>query len=295
MTQAALNENLRVATIERIARYTVGIGVDANTVVGTGTLIASGQERYVLTARHVIKDVLKDGAFGRIRFLCRPPAPIIERAATDVTDAEIAAAKFTLGTPFPVETVVEDSGVDVALLKIDPTFQLPGAAEYYDLRRSGDFKSWPAAAILEGYSLFMYGFPTDNSRPLHTEGNDTTYFLGSASYHVNYSSETNTKHWAKLSKNKFSAETDFLLDYAQSQGITGHGFSGAGIWVGTDVKNRLVWGSDPALVGMAFRSIEAPPLIAAAKLPTILELLQEVKNAPRFPRARKSLPPESGL
>jgi hypothetical protein len=273
MTQAALNENLRLATIERIARYTVGIGVGANTVVGTGTLIASGQDRYVLTARHVIEDILKDGAFSEIRFLCRPPAPIIEKAAKDVTDTEIAAAKFTMGTSFPIEAVLEDARVDVALLKIDPTFQLPGAAEYYDLRRACDFKNWPAAAILEGLLLFMYGYPTDNSRPLHTEGDHTTHFLGSASHYANYSSETNTKHWANLSKTKFSPETDFLFDYVQSQGIKGHGFSGAGIWIMTDVWNRLVWGSDPALIGMAFRSVEAPPLIAAAKLPTILELL----------------------
>lgn len=275
MSQAALNENLRVATVERIARYTVGIGVGANTVVGTGTLIASGQERFVLTARHVIKDVLKDGSFCEIRFLCRPSAPIIEKPARDVSDTEIAAAKFTLGAPFPIEAVIEDVRVDVAILKIAPTFQLPGAAEYYDLRRSGDFMNWPAAETLEKLSLFMYGYPTDNSRPLHTEGNDTTYFLGSASYHVNYSSDTNTRHWANLSKSKFSAETDFLLDYAQSQGITGYGFSGAGIWVITDVGNRLVWGSDPALIGMAFRSVETPPLIAAAKLPPILAVLQQ--------------------
>jgi hypothetical protein len=39
MSQVALDEHLRVATIERIARYTVGIGLEENTLVGTGTLI----------------------------------------------------------------------------------------------------------------------------------------------------------------------------------------------------------------------------------------------------------------
>ena len=93
MSQVALDEHLRVATIERIARYTVGIGLEVNTLVGTGTLIASGEDRFVLTAHHVIEGVPR----GKINFWCRPPAPIIEKAARDVTDAEIGFGRYTPG------------------------------------------------------------------------------------------------------------------------------------------------------------------------------------------------------
>jgi hypothetical protein len=89
---------------------------------------------------------------------------------------------------------------------------------------------------------------------------------------VFYSADTNTRHWRRLST-KFSPEKDFLLDYTPPEGIKPHGFSGAGIWVITDVKNRLVWGSDPALIGMAYKSFESLSLIAAVKLPRILGLL----------------------
>jgi hypothetical protein len=67
--------------------------------------------------------------------------------------------------------------------------------------------------------------------------------------------------------------TDFLLEYAPPEGIGPKGFSGAGVWVITADKNRLVWGSDPVLIGMAFRAFDRPAVIAAAKLPTIVEVL----------------------
>jgi hypothetical protein len=267
MTQVALDEHLRVATIERIARYTVGIGVEENTLVGTGTLIASGEDRFVLTAHHVIEDV----PLGKINFWCRPPAPIIEKAAKDVTDAEVGFGRYTPGTAFPITTIIEDAAADIALLKIDPAFKLPGASEYYGLRNSDDFKNWPVDQ-LEGLSLFIFGFPIDNSRPLHTVGNRTFYFIGCASYHVFYSGDTNTRHWMRLSS-KFSPAKDFLLDYSPPEGIKPHGFSGAGVWVITASKNQLVWGSDPALLGMVYKSFESLSLVAAVKLPKILELL----------------------
>jgi S1-C subfamily serine protease len=159
--EAALHENMRVATVERIARYTVGIGVEENRWMGTGTLISSGPDRYILTASHVIEGAQPN----EMRFSCRPSAPIMEKAAKDVTDAEIGAWNFTMGYKFPISNVVEDRDADIALLKIDPAFGLPGAAEYYDIDKSREFKSWPVQA-LEGLSLFLYGFPVDNSRPL---------------------------------------------------------------------------------------------------------------------------------
>jgi hypothetical protein len=57
VTQAALNDNVYTATFERVACYTVGIVMKGGSAVGTGTLIADGKNRYVLTAAHVIKGI----------------------------------------------------------------------------------------------------------------------------------------------------------------------------------------------------------------------------------------------
>jgi hypothetical protein len=63
------------------------------------------------------------------------------------------------------------------------------------------------------------------------------------------------------------------LDYSPPEGIKPHGFSGAGVWAITASNGQLVWGSDPALLGMVYKSFESLSLIAAVKLPKILELL----------------------
>ena len=43
------------AIVERLARSTVGIAVENNTWIGTGTMISMGQERYVLTSNESVK------------------------------------------------------------------------------------------------------------------------------------------------------------------------------------------------------------------------------------------------
>jgi hypothetical protein len=119
----------------------------------------------------------------------------------------------------------------------------------------------------------MFGFPVDNSRPLHTVGNNTTYFLGCASFHANYSSEANMKHWQRP-KSGASPEKDFLFEYLPPEStIEPHGFSGSGVWIPTADRNRLVWNPDPILVGTAHKYFKQSHVIAAAKVPTILEFL----------------------
>jgi len=54
MYSASVNEQLRLATLERIASYTVGIAVEKNRGIGTGTLVTDETDCYILTAAHVI-------------------------------------------------------------------------------------------------------------------------------------------------------------------------------------------------------------------------------------------------
>jgi hypothetical protein len=73
------DNHLRLATFERIARYTVWIAVEKNTGVGTGTLIAVGKDRHVVAGVNV----------RMINFWMRPPAALIEKHALDTTSSEV--------------------------------------------------------------------------------------------------------------------------------------------------------------------------------------------------------------
>ena len=73
--EATINEQQRLATFERIAGYTVGVAVEKNTGIGTGTLITDGTNRYVLTAAYVIGGAEIGGA----HFWLRPSSALMGR------------------------------------------------------------------------------------------------------------------------------------------------------------------------------------------------------------------------
>jgi S1-C subfamily serine protease len=114
-TKSAINEQQRRALVERVACYTVGIASNENTCIGTGTLVAIDGYHLVITAEHVIKDADVQS----IRFWCRPPAPIIEKAAKNLSLSEIG--RLTEGRKFPIETIITDSEADLAAIKIRST------------------------------------------------------------------------------------------------------------------------------------------------------------------------------
>ena len=137
MHDDALNEQLRLATIERIASYTVGIAVEKTTGAGSGTLITDGTHRYILTAAHVIEGVDIDGA----RFWLRPNKAIIEKAARDTTSKEVG--RLTVGVSIPIGETRIDPKTDIAILRIDDSFVLSEGPEIYHIARSFEFSSWP--------------------------------------------------------------------------------------------------------------------------------------------------------
>ena len=160
---ALTRHRTRLAIIERIACHTVGIAVKANTGVGTGTLVACDAGKFVLTAHHVIADARPS----EIRFWCRPSASIVEKAAKDITDAEMG--RVTAGIQFPVQELIVDAEADVAVLQLDPNFAPPEPSVFYDLPESRPFATWPEDQ-LEGISMFFFGFPVENARPVRVFG-----------------------------------------------------------------------------------------------------------------------------
>ncbi|CAN5554505.1 hypothetical protein BH10ACI4_BH10ACI4_33820 [soil metagenome] len=263
MHEKVMNEQLRLATVERIASYSVGIMVEKNTGVGTGTLITDGIDIYILTAAHNVQDVDVQG----LRFWLRPNKAIIEKAAQDTTIKEVG--RLTVGVPLPIVETRIDPERDIALLRIDQSFCLPEGPEVYPLGRSFEFADWPEGH-LDGISTLMFGFPVANSRPLHTVGNNTFCFLGSANMLSRYSAKINAENFRGLS-NSISSHTDFLLEYT-GEGLDPHGFSGCGVWIPTDTEGQKVWAADPALIGVSNQYFRRSNLISATKLPAIVTI-----------------------
>ncbi|QHN03086.1 S1 family peptidase [Granulicella sp. WH15] len=262
MHDDALNEQLRLATNEKVASYTVGIAVEKNTGAGTGTLITNGTHRYILTAAHVIEGVDMAG----VKFWLRPNKGLIEKAAQDTTGQEVG--RLTVGAAIPIVETRTDPKTDITILRIDDSYVFPEGPEIYHIARSFEFSSWPEEQ-LDGISTLIFGFPVENSRPLHTIGNNTFRFLGAASMLSKYSTKTNTEGFNGLSG--VSPDKDFLFEYT-ADNIEPYGFSGSGVWIPTDTRGRKVWTADPVLIGVTNSYFRKANLISATKLPAIVTI-----------------------
>jgi hypothetical protein len=161
-----------------------------------------------------------------IRFWCRPPAPIIEKAAKDLSPSKIG--RLTEGRSFPIETIITDSATDLAAIKIPTDFQLPESNEFYSLNKSRQLAKCTEDE-LDGLSFIYFGFPVANSLPLRTVGERAYYFLGCAHDACHYDKTLNAQAWKTLSSS-LSPQKDFLLKYNLSpENIAPQCFSGCGV------------------------------------------------------------------
>jgi Alcohol dehydrogenase GroES-like domain len=141
----------------------------------------------------------------------------------------------------------------------------------------GDFAKWPEEE-LDGLSLIYFGFPVANSLPLATIGNRAFYFLGCAHGACHYVRKLNTEEWKNLSSS-LSPDKDFLLKYnLSSENIAPFGFSGCGVWVGSEDPKSLIWGSEPLLVGTIHSHLEKSSLLVATKIGRILAIAKHTAN-----------------
>jgi hypothetical protein len=276
MTDSAINAQQRLALVERIACYTVGVAGNENTCIGTGTLVTIDQQHLVITAEHVLKGVDVQS----IRFWCRPPTPIIEKAAKDLSRSEIG--RLTAGHKFPIETIITDSDADLAAIKLFSDFKLPEPCEFYSLDKSRQLARWPEDS-LDGLSLIYFGFPVANSLSLGTVGEKNYYFLGCAHGVCHYDKALNTQPWKNFPVS-ISPDKDFLLKYNLSQeNIAPQGFSGCGVWVGSEDPESLVWGSEPLMIGTIHRYFPKTSLLVATKVPRILGIAKFTAQGPQKP------------
>jgi hypothetical protein len=272
MSRQELDDQYRIAITERIARFTVGIAGERNTVVGTGTLVKVGGERTILTAAHVIGASRPDD----LRFWLRPPAPLKEKAARSTSDAEVG--KYTAGIHLPIIEIAKDDKVDIAVLRVHESFDLPDGPDVYDAFSSREFIDWEDGR-LEGLTLVLMGFPTDNSRLVNTIGNRQFHFLGAASFLSEYSVELNRSVWRRLSSS-FSDLKDFVFEYhGYSEQIGPRGFSGAGVWIPAADPAKKIWAPDPILIGVVHTHVPKLGLLVATKLPSIIHISSNSNEA----------------
>ena len=270
-TGAVINAQQRLALVERIACHTVGIAANHNTCVGTGTLVTIDNCHLVITAEHVIKDI----DVQNIRFWCKPAAPMIEKAAKNLSPSEVG--RLTAGENFLIETIITDSSADLAAIKIPSDFPLPEPNEFYLLDKSWQLAKWPDEE-LAGLSLIYFGFPVANSLPLGTVGDRAFHFLGCAHGACHYDAKLNTGEWKRLSSS-LSPDKDFLLEYSLSpENIAPFGFSGCGVWVGSEDPKSLVWGSEPLLLGTIHSYLGKSSLLVATKIGRVLAIAKHIAN-----------------
>lgn len=264
MNTAIQDQQTFRAILESISSFTVGIAVENNTAIGTGTLIASGSKRFVLTAEHVIRDVNP----AQISFWCKPKAPLIEKPASQVTNAELKT--LTSGIAFPTREIKLYPDVDLALMEIDPEFELHGAAQFYDFSRSDVVGS--DMATLNGISLLCFGFPVDNSRIVAVDGNHVLRFLGCTSNVCYYESALDADSWQQL-PSSLNPEHNFVFRYNEHEPeLKPPGFSGSGVWINATAESNI-WAPDPLLVGVVHRYASNLSVLIATKLLKIREAI----------------------
>ena len=262
MASFSYYDSFRTASFERISQYTVGVAVKRNREIGTGTLVASSGHCHILTAAHVIEDFDP----GTLRFWLRP-GPMKEKRAADMTDEEVG--NCTAGITLPIVEVSRDNELDIAVLRLDDSFRLPEEAECYDACKSHDFANWQEDRI-NGLSLFVFGFPTDNSRFVRKDGETAFRFVGCATHVSDYSSEFNRNTLGRLAS-PISPAKDFVFEYSGDKlGFDPGGLSGAGVWVIPDDQTKKVWSPDPLLIGVVHRYARTLGAIVATKLPAFL-------------------------
>jgi hypothetical protein len=267
MPWTPMDEHFRLAAYERISRLTVGIASNKNTNVGTGVLVRRHTARYILTAAHVVRDSTPDS----LRFWLRPPAPMKEKAAKHAENWEIGHT--TEGTSIPVVLDGMDVRTDIAVLSIDPAFHFPEGPALYRLDDSREFMTWPDDK-LNGTTLYLFGFPVENSRVMKREGENVSRLLGASCLTREYSSDLNKTGW-RLLPSSVSPSKDCLIEYGIFAEIEPYGFSGCGVWVMGETPGRTVWGPDPLLIGVTHSYHRKSDVLIATKISSVIEFTPE--------------------
>lgn len=264
-----LNQQQLLALYEKIASFTVGIAVAHNTEIGTGTLVKDGTTHFILTAEHVVGDADPS----TIRFWSRPTTALVHKSAKDVSDLELKA--LTPGERLPIQSVYVDKKRDLAVMTLEPDYNLLRSSQFYDLSASRSI----SPVNLDGLSLLCFGFPTANAREIgKTMQGASINFVGCAGHVCDYDANLNMMVWRRLSSS-ISPEENFVFSYdGIGEGINPHGFSGCGVWIPEASAERTVWTPEATLIGVVHRYVASLSILIATNLPAVLDVINASNN-----------------
>jgi hypothetical protein len=246
-----------LAVQESIANHTVGILTDKGRGVGTGTLIGCGARSVILTANHVLKG--NDASTLRIAFRHEGTLYEVPPRGFRMTPT----APLLSGERIRWEGPVTDTVNDIAALILDVEFRAPNPVMPYDMT---DQK---LVEVNRGASLFLLGFPVDNSIDVRP-GEKA---VGAISDHVSFDPSLND---LKGLPSSYDSSHQFLMKYSWGGKIEPHGLSGSGVWCGRNSTSQI-WSPDPVLVGVVTDYLRSPNVLVVANLGSVLGLLSRLQ------------------
>lgn len=194
-----------------LARRTVGLVPDTGLKIGTGVLVSCGEYLFVATARHYVKDELKEEdvyclpkALGPTKILEKDEVPEkLERGELPLADRVL----------LPVtERILSKDGSDVALLRLGGRPPELSEMEFYPLQHA---RSAPVPHL----HVIVCGFPFDL-----TLVNEATARAAAFSRPVHGVLTT-------VSDPQYDAKRDLVIAYKNFEGtLAAAGMSGGGIW-----------------------------------------------------------------
>jgi hypothetical protein len=216
---------------EAILRSTVGLAVNNNRGIGTGTLVSYRERTFAFTAEHVIRDV----DLQEIRYFVPPSTPLIEHSMRDGLPQKFELAYA--GDCFKVDgNAIIDRGNDLAAIPLVPSPLMPSYMQFVPIENCLE-------AINDGASVLLVGFPVDNS----TVVSGMNKALGLTSEHAVFSRSLQTQLTLRSS---YDPSRHFLIDYSRiNDGITPYGFSGAAAWCSRP-SGSPIWAAKPIFAGI---------------------------------------------
>jgi hypothetical protein len=246
--------------IEAVSRRTLAVSPKEGTELATAVAVEFMGKRYIVTARHVVRDRDLDDVF--FLFRLEEPFTLIQKA--DLPRRMIGTKvreRFQLPLKSPLESVEED---DLAVFQIESLPDEIKGADFHTLERS---RVTPSV----GTAVLVFGFPTELVRRV-PGGQDLGTFPQA--------------EWSEIVEPRqgllaFESERHFLIDFTRegtSPDVADHpsGMSGAGVWTYPAETSGAVW--DPRssyLVGIQTGWYKGfPQRLKATRVERLIKLIE---------------------
>lgn len=255
------------ALLEHVAWYSIVVApVKKGFEHGTGVPIIYKKKYFIVTCKHVIKNVLPN----ELGFICRSDHPLIwtdkDKLKNGIYDKRFACRKIQF---FTIKNIYTPDSIDLAVIEVE----LKGKQK--DLK----FFEMSCNATEEpqrNLDVLLMGHAGEIAIPVKRLEPGV---IGYMSFLCN--------HWGKVTKYKddmskyfeeFDAKKHFLVSYEYDKNdknaVHPKGMSGCGIWAWEKARPDQIWSPDIKLVGIQSTFISLLGLIKGIRIKSLIELLK---------------------